>query len=198
FLDHLTTLQGRLTTGCALIIAIVIGLWPDHARPIDPAKTAAIFTTAIAWLFAEISGRKAASAHDLKLFDLIVETIPQEIIDFLKDQDFGVGSYIDPGTAGLFKVSHWQGSRYDFVDAALNERWGCTHQAIRKFSKTLANKTLPVHGSNDLRTVHPTHDDPEDPKPFVQERIDILNEEATALAKEIDAFEGFARRRLGL
>lgn len=130
FLQHVTTVQGRLTAGCALAVAIVVGLWPDHPRPVDPVRVGAIITAAIAWLFAELAGQRATSPHDIKLFSDILETLPQHLLDFLRDQDFGVGSYIDPGTGGLHDVAHWRGSRYDFVDPVLNRRWLTTRQCL--------------------------------------------------------------------
>jgi hypothetical protein len=197
-LEHLTSLEGRLTAGVALIAAIVIGLWPDHARPIDPAKAAAVGTAGLAWLFAEIGGRRVPSEHDLKLFEQIVSTIPQQVLDFLKDQDFGVGSYNDPGTGALHEVAYWQGSRFEFTDSALNKKWLAVQRRIKEFANRLALDTFPVHDAENWRTVHPTIGDPEDPEPFVQARIDRLNEGATKVANEIDAFESFGRRRLGL
>jgi len=198
FLQHLTTVQGRITTGCILVVAIVVGLWPDHPRPVDPVRLGAVVTAAIAWLFAEIAGQRAPSAHDTKLFGDIVETLPQRLLNFLSRQDFGVGSYIDPGTGGLHDIANWQGARYAFVDPVIQKRWATTHKNIVEFGNILALNTYPVHGSQDLRTVHPTQGDPEDPAPFVQERIDKLNNGATEIANQIDAFERFARSRLGL
>lgn len=198
FIQHLTTVQGRITTGCVLLVAIVVGLWPDHPRPVDPVRLGAIITAAIAWLFAEIAGQRTPSPHDTKLFESIVQTLPQELLDFLRNQDFGVGSYIDRGTSGLHAVAYWQGSRYAFVDAVLQKRWATIHTEIAQFGNFLALNTYPAHGSQDLRTVHPTQGDPEDPAPFVQARIDKLNDGATKVADQIDAFERFARHRLGL
>jgi hypothetical protein len=198
FFQHLTTVQGRIATGCALVAAVVLGLWPVDPRPVDPAKTVAVILAALAWLFAEIAGHRAPSEHDTALFSNLTETVPQRLLDFLRDQDFGVGLYVDPGTGGLHDVAYWQGSRYEFVDPVLNRRWLAVRKNLREFTNTLALNTFPVHGSQDLRTVHPTQGDPEDPAPFVQARIDKLNEGATKLAAQIDAFESFARHRLGI
>lgn len=198
FLQHLTTVQGRITTGCALAVAITVGLWPDHPRQVDVVRLGAVITAAIAWLFAEIAGPRAPSPHDLKLFESIVETLRQPLLDFLRDQDFGVGSYIDRGTSSLHDFAYWQGSRYAFIDQVLQKRWEVTHKTITEFADFLALNTYSVHGSQNLRTVHPTLGDPNDPEPFVQTRIDKLNDGATKVADEVDAFERFARKRLGL
>ncbi len=103
-LEHLTSLQGRLTAGVALVAAIVIGLWPDHARSVDAAKAAAIGTTALAWLFAEIGGRRAPSEHDLQLFERIVSSIPQRVLDFLKDQDWAWARITIPALEHFMKL----------------------------------------------------------------------------------------------
>jgi hypothetical protein len=107
-------------------------------------------------------------------------------------------SYIDGGTSGLHDVANWQGSRYAFVDPVLQKRWAIVHKDITEFGNTLGMNSHHVHGSQDLWTVHPTQGDPEYPAPFVQARIDKLNDGATKIADQIDAFERFARRRLGL
>lgn len=200
FLQQLTTDQGRITTGCALVVAIIVGLWPDHPREIDAAKFGAALMAALAWLFAELGGRRTPSPHDTALFDSIVKTLPQSLLDFLREQDFGVGSYHDPASAALFNMARWEGSRYNFVDPTLNKRWLATWQVIREFATCLARNTFPVRDTDlqDWRTVHPTHGDPEMLEPFVEERIEKLNKGATKAVLEIDAFESFARRRLGL
>ena len=72
------------------------------------------------------------------------------------------------------------------------------HKKIVEFGGILALNTYPVHGVQDLRTVHPTQGDPENPATFVQKRIDKLNDGASDIANQIDAFERFARSRLGL
>ncbi|MFY0583575.1 hypothetical protein ACN28S_63080 [Cystobacter fuscus] len=46
--------QGRIALGLAFFGAILVGLWPDHARNIDPAKLVACILTGSAWMVAEL------------------------------------------------------------------------------------------------------------------------------------------------
>lgn len=193
----LTSAQGRLTTGTALVVAIVVGLWPDHARPVDPVRLGAVLTAAMAWLFAELAGPGEPRPHDLKLFELLVSKLPEQFLSFLRDHDFGA-AYHDPGVGGLYDVAAWQGARYEFVDPALQKRWATLRGEARKFAHDLSHNTFPDDVNANWYTVHPTNGDPGDPQPFVVRRIDLLNAGASALAGRIDEFEGYARERLRL
>lgn len=196
-IQHLTTVQGRIITGFAFAVAITVGLWPDHARSIDPVELGAVVTTGLAWLFAEIAGHRAASPHDIKLFETITTKLPQRLLDFLREHDFGA-SFGDPGIAGLFDVSGWEGSRYDFLDKKLQKQWVGVRLSIRQFGNDFALNTFPANVAGNWFTVHPTIGDPENPENFIQERIDRLNTSASRLVVEIDAFERSARKRLSL
>lgn len=47
--------QARIALGLAFFGAILVGLWPDHARNIDPAKLVACILTGLVWLVAELA-----------------------------------------------------------------------------------------------------------------------------------------------
>jgi hypothetical protein len=193
----LTTVQGRLVTGIILIAMVVKGLWPDHPPPVDPAGVVEILGAALAWLFAELAGMRPPSKHDIELFDEFTDKIPQRIINFLRDHDFGA-SFHNPGVEGIYDVSSWQGSRFEFLDDFIQKKWNMTHANIVKFANLFALNTSPVHDSIEWLTVHPTMGDPENPEPHIAERIQKLNNAATELANEIDQFERLARKRLNL
>lgn len=152
---------------------------------------------AMAWLFAEISGAREPSQHDLKLFEIITAKLPERILDFLRNHDFGA-SYNDPGFAGVYDVAAWQGPRQEFIDKSLQKRWGMVQIEVTKFANGLSLNTFPEGNADNWFTVHPTHGDPEIPEDFVQRRIDLLNRTATELAGHVDTFEHFARSRLKL
>lgn len=196
FLQQLHTVQGRMTTGCVLLVAVVVGLWPDHSRSFDPAKAGAIITAAIAWLFAEIADVGKPRPSDVILFENIVAKFPQGVLDFLRHHDFGA-AYHDPGFDGLYEVSSWKGARYEFVDKVLQRHWSKMKADISRFSSALAHNTFP-ESARGWFTVHTTHGDPENPEEFVQKRITLLNDMATNFANQIDSFERFARARLRL
>lgn len=198
WIEHLTKTQGRITTGCVLALSIAVGLSPDYSQSFDPGKFAAIIVAAIAWLYAELAGHRAPSAHDVTLFKGIVQALPHRLITFLREQDFGVGVYADVGSCSLGEVAHWDGARYTFVDKNIEKRWVELRRNIGEFSFYLAMNTFPVSAGQQTRTVHPTLGDPDCPERFISDRIDKLNNDATKIADQIDEFENYTRRRLGL
>lgn len=121
--------------------------------------------------------------------------LPQAAKNFLWEHDFGA-SFRMSGRTGIFEVAAWKGARYQFVDTVLQVEWARLMANLRTFAGHLSAHTYPATGSDEFFTVHPTHGDPEDPAPFVQERIDLLNSGATALVEQIDSFERIAVKRL--
>lgn len=195
-LDALATVAGRISTGTAMAVAILVGLWPDHAREIDPVRLGAVITTAVAWLAAEIASGRKASEHDLSLFARIVELLPEATIYFLRDHDFD-NSFAGNQQQGLFDLATWEGSRRTFLDGALQRKWAPLHADIKAFVSVLAAGTGPV-GAGPLFSAHPDHTDKMSPPDWVAARIKELNEKASALSKKADLFERYARGRLRL
>lgn len=195
-LDALATVAGRISTGTAMAVAILVGLWPDHPREIDPVRLGAVITTIVAWLAAEIASGRKASDHDIALFRKIVETLPEGTVDFLRNHDFN-NFYRADQQVGLFDIATWEGSRRQFLDRGLQKQWALLLADIRKFSDDLAAGTGPV-AAGPLFSAHPTHGDKDNPEAWVVERIDKLNSAATSLGGKLDSFETFARGRLRL
>lgn len=195
-LDALATVGGRISTGIAMAVAILVGLWPDHAREIDPVRLGAVITTIAAWLAAEIASGRKPSDHDVALYNSIVEALPGGTVDFLRNHDFN-DSYGVIQQAGLFDVATWEGSRRQFLDRGLQKRWAPLLADIKAFSRELATGSGPV-GAGPLFSVHPDHGDRDHPEEWVAKTIDKLNKSATALSGRIDGFETFARGRLRL
>ena len=196
-LRRLQTVQGRVLTGSLFALSLVAGFWYGHEGDVDPVRLTACIGTGIAWLLAELTSGRSVSARDIELYKSFFSTIPQSTKDFLWDHDFAA-SFHDPGRNGIFEVAAWKGSRYDFVDKVLQSEWLRLRTVISTFATNLASNTYPISGSANFFTVHPTQGDPEDPAPFVQKRIDTLNEGATALVESIDNFERLAVERLNL
>ena len=194
---QLPTVQGRLTAGLALVVAIVVGLWPDHPRPFDVVRAGAILTTAVAWLFAEISSANAVSEHDKGLFSLFRETVKEADKDFLREQDFHF-SFVYMKSAGLREMAYWTGAAYEFVDDKIESKWAPLIKEVDAFVGMMAQYAAPVGGNTLLMTVHPTQGDPDDPKPWVLDEIAKLNSAARKLYANLNDFERFARKRLAL
>ena len=85
---YLPTVQGRVAAGLILVTTVVFGLWPDHPRPFDVARAAAVATAAITWLFAELAGAGPPREHDVALFNQISDILNDDQLTFLRDHDF--------------------------------------------------------------------------------------------------------------
>ena len=194
--DALATVAGRISTGVAMAVAILVGLWPDHPRDIDPVRLGAVITTIVAWLAAEIVSGRKPSEHDLSLFVRIVELMPEGTIDFLRNHDFD-NSFAGNQQKGLFELANWEGSRRQFLDGALQQKWALLLSDIKAFVGALAAGTGPI-GAGPLFSAHPDHTNKMNPPDWVAECIKKLNEKASKLSKTADAFEHYARNRLRL
>jgi hypothetical protein len=195
-LDALATVAGRISTGSAMAVAIAAGLWHGHTGEVDPVRLGAVVTTTLAWLAAEIASGRKPSEHDLALFKRIIELLPEGTTDLIRNHDFH-NSFHGHHQDGLFELAAWEGARYQFLDSVLQRRWAAVHAQIGRLTKELVTAVGPV-GAGPLFTAHPQIGDRDNPEPWVQDRIDTLNREASATSKIIDAFERFARNRLRL
>lgn len=194
---NLSTWQGRITTGVALVAAVVAGLWPDHPRSADGVRITAVAVAAVAWLFAELAGAGRPREHDLKLFGAITSTVADRDRRFLSEQDFH-NSFQANGYDGIETASRWSGATHEFVDPKLQRLWLPLRERMTSFLNLLATTTGPVGGNVARFTAHPTQGDPDNPAAWTQASIDRLNADATALHVEIENFERHGRRRLGL
>lgn len=193
--SNLPTVQGRLGTGVGFLAAVVVGLWPDHAREWDIEKLVAVCGTGIAWLLAELSGVGEPSRHDRDLFGRIVEHLPDATLEFLRNQDFG-GAFQRAHLEGVVQVDGWYGARTDFQDAKLQVPWTDVRAKISQFVEYYVGYTIPVHGNVNLATVHPTNGDPGHSNEHTLAEIQQLNGASTALSVALDDFERLARQRL--
>ena len=59
--------RSRISFGLAFFMALAVGLWPDHARAVDPTKLAACITAGLAWIIAEIASIPTdVSSYDVR------------------------------------------------------------------------------------------------------------------------------------
>lgn len=192
----LRTVEGRLLTGATLLGAVVVGLWPDHARPPDGEKIVAVAIAALAWLFAELSGAAKPSEHDLALFERFRSTLRDRDRSFLREQDFD-NSFGSNDGAGLREIAGWTGVAHEFNDRNLQARWAATLESVSGFDDLIGLHTGPISAVAGRFSVHPPNSDPMQPKERVSEAITELNAKASALSLQLENFERYARRRLG-
>jgi len=197
FLQRLPEMEGRITTGLALVIAITIGLWPDHPRPVSIEKAAAIAVATLAWLFANLSGNLKPKDHDVALFDQYRENVTDGQLAFLKDSDFAV-SFERSNLNGLREINYWDGPRYEFLDNKLQAAWAEARVLNQNFLSLVGQYTIPVRGAQTRSTVHPDGGDPEEPADWVVEQYTELNNAADVLYKKLESFERMAHARLSI
>jgi hypothetical protein len=195
-LDALASVAGRISLGVAMAGSVAAGLWYGHEGDPDPVRILAIVTASGAWLVAEISSGRKPSEHDMTLFKRIVELLPDETTDFIRNHDFGQ-SFNGQHQSGLSQIGAWEGTRYQFLDRGLQKRWAAVHTQLKVFNAALVSSTGPV-GGGPLFSAHPEHGDRDNPEPWVKKHIDTLNTEAGKLSKQVDIFEKYARDRLRL
>jgi len=194
---YLPTVQGRVLLGFAFVGAVVNGLGVDVSRPFDVEKAGVIAAAAAAWLFAELAGVGTPRPHDLALFARITDQFTPRLNEFLRNQDFWY-SFPRVQTNGIREIDSWEGSRHEFQDGALQKRWSPIREQIARFSSLIASKTAPDRLNLNNQTVHPSIGDREEPNEHTRSDIKTLNEASAKLIGDVDAFERFARGRLGL
>jgi hypothetical protein len=198
-LRNLPSWQGRLLTGLAFVGAAVA----TALAFVQPSATMAAKATALvalipafaAWTFTAIAGGNAAHPHDIRLFERIMATLPEDERHFLRGHDFG-NDFMLTSLAGVREISHWQGPTFEFLDRAIERKWKVLRSEIGDFRDRMAQTTAPQRGGGQMKTIHTGFGDREDPSPHVRAKIDALNSGATKVTKLIDEFEPFVRRRL--
>ena len=191
------TRWGRISTGCAALAALAIGLWPWTDADVDIAKLLGFAGALSAWLFAEFSGAGDPHPSDIRLFNRLMEVIPEAERRTYRDLDMGnpIPYRQVQGSGDIAET--WHGAGYEFVDKVLNREFTALLKKIRTFSGLFAVNTGPMRGTNALATVK-TADDLRTGRRSDQtlENAADLNAAATGLIEALDDFERLARRRL--
>lgn len=191
------TRWGRISTGCAALAALAIGLWPWSEADVDIAKLVGFVSALAAWLFAELSGIGEAHPNDVRLFNRLMEVIPEGERRTYRDLDMGNPiPYRHVEGSGTIAET-WHGAGYEFVDKTLNREFKALLEKIRTFSRLFAVNTGPMRGSNTFATVKTTEDIQTGRRSNqTLENTAGLNAAATSLIEALDDFERLARRRL--
>lgn len=191
--QHIPLSKVRIAAGFAVMVAILNWLRPAHFP--DVLDSVLILSTLCGWLYAELSGTVPTS-HDIKLLDNITSSLPDSLLDFLRDQNFVEKVFQDTTMSGLHTLGARRGPSYTFDDPKIQKKWATLHGIVKQFSENYARNVFHVGASSDLWTVHPKQSDTDEPSPLAQERGNSLNIAATELIGEIEKFKIYARRRL--
>lgn len=197
WLRALPTVQGRLLSGAAFFVAIVVGLWDGHNNPFDPAKGFAVLVTGLAWLFAELAGLPKMSDHDRTLFNSIFENIRDREKSLLRDHDFGAG-FAHGDSEGIRTLSSWAGVNYQFDDKAMQARWVPVKADIEGFDQLLGHHTAPKGGNAGWMSAIPDNTDDFNMPDWVSANVDQLNAASTKLIVDLESFQSYGRKRISL
>lgn len=195
-LEKLGSSEGRLTTGAALIGAIVVGLWPDQSREFDPAKASAIALTAIAWLYAELGASGSVSSHDVNLFKKIEEFIGEDVEELLLNQDF----YASAPTGPIGKLNHfstWKGADHEFLDKRLQNEWTALGVRVTELSNLFV-KHLGPNSIGNRYTVKVKNGGWDQQPEHLWKAAEAINEKSATVYKQLQTFKTSSRKRLSL
>lgn len=194
---YLGTIQGRILTGAAALVAAANLARPDNFWPPQWEAVTAFCAALAAWLLAEFQGSATPYPHDVALFTKITRLIEDGERDFLRNHDFHA-SFPRRRMEGSREIRLWEGSRHEFLDKALQKRWGPLKVQFDAFGDLVAVSTSPDREATDHQTVHPYGHDRSDPNERVREEIAALNKAASDLIRAFDAFETYGRKRLSV
>lgn len=189
--------QGRIALGLAFFGTILVGLWPDQAREIDPAKLVTCILTGCAWLVAELaSAASKPSDHDKELFDRILSTMDDDALTFLMQHDFAI-NFNAAHTQPVNQIAEWHGPQYQFNDARIQKRWAKLWGKIASLNELYGSNLINTDNVNVLTAWHvgfSRHTQP----PQAYAEVKALNEGAHDVYREFDKFVRYARRRMAL
>lgn len=161
------------------------------------AKLVGFAAAFAAWLVAELSGVGDPHPSDIRLFNRLMEVVPEEERRTYRDLDMGnpIPYRHVQGSSTISET--WYGAGYEFVDKTLNREFTALLEKVRTFSRLFALNTGPWPGSNKFATVK-TPDDIRTGRRSDRtlENAASLNAAATDLIEALDDFERLARRRL--
>lgn len=189
--------QSRIALGIVFFGAIISGLWPDHARTIDPAKLTICITAGLAWLVAELaSAATKVSNHDIALFERITNVMDDDALTFLLDHDFSHDLHSNQ-TRPVSTIAEWHGPNFIFNDAVIHRRWQVIFDKIVHLSH-LYGKTLVGTDRENILTAwllgYNRHNQPA----HAHAEVAALNVAASTLYREFGDFVIFVRQRLDL
>lgn len=194
---YVTVWQSRIALGLAFFAALAVGLWPDHARNIDPMRLSACILTGFAWLAAELaSAVTKVSNHDIALFERIRNIINDEALTFLREHDFAHYTHVR-STEPMNQIAEWHGPNFMFNDRAIQRRWNTLFYKIVALSHRYGDSLITTDKEHLLTAWHVGFERHNQPQ-RAHDEVNGLNEAAHDLYREYGEFVLFVRKRLDL
>ncbi len=195
-LSKLHSLKGRIIAGLGMFGALINGLAPDSARPLDLGKAATVFIAAVVWLYAELGASNVPSAADVALYQRIKSVIDSTALSFLRDHDFGA-SIRDLQTQPVSEICSWHGADAEFQDKEIQKSWSLCRERFETLNRNYAEILGPTHNPNRLAAIPPgTHD--WDIPQHLQDNVARLNNNGSDAYRNFIDFDRLARKRLNL
>jgi hypothetical protein len=189
--------QSRIGLGVIFVGAVVSGLWPDHARPLDPAKLVACVVFGTAWLAAEFaSAETKPSNHDLALFERINSVMNDDALTFLVSHDFQYHTNTR-STEPVVEISYWHGPNSMFNDKSIQKRWKVLFAKSVALSNLYGDNLVNTDVEGRLTAWHIGFSRNDQPAQAYAE-IKQLKDASGDLYKEFGEFTLYARARLAL
>jgi len=193
---YVSVWQSRIALGLAFFGALIVALWPDHARAVDPPKLMACILTGVAWLVAELaSAVPRVSDHDKELFGRITGIMGDGALHFLMYQDFG-NNVNAAQTMPITEIAEWHGPEYQFSDTAIQKRWLKLWNMFSDLSHLFGTHLVNTEGNVNLLTAWHFGVDRHNQPAQAHKEVKELNEGAHSLYVEYDKFVKYARRRM--
>lgn len=191
-LDLLGSDRVRLTAGLAMLAALAVFLAPEPEWKPDWGSGAAFVSAFTIWLVAEIRTSLKKHPHDIRLFELILNTVSQRERAALRTMEMSE-EFRWADFSGVSEIALWAGVDHEFLDASLQKEWAPVREAIGDFRTELARRSMPTTNGQGWYSVKAGS------KREVWEADAVyLNKASDALILQFEAFAKYGRLRLSI
>jgi hypothetical protein len=133
--------------------------------------------------------------HDINLLEKFHRQIPDNLMEFLRQHNFG-GPFFLEQLHPIHEIANsWHGPRFEFSDTIVQASFAVLFLAAKDFSNEIALKTYVDSSNPELGSPKTDVDRARGIQRTTHEAIDQLNKKANALVRTIDDFERIARDR---
>jgi hypothetical protein len=133
--------------------------------------------------------------HDIDLLGKFHEQIPDNLIVFLRQHDFGGAFFLEQLHPIREFTNSWHGAKFEFHDTIVQASFVALFRAAEDFCTDIALKIYANDSNPKLGSPKTDVDRARGIQPATQNAIDQLNEKANALVRTIDDFERVTRDR---
>jgi hypothetical protein len=138
---------------------------------------------------------RSVSQHDRDLLASFRALLPQAQKEFLRDHDFG-GSFCWESLKGIRELAdRWRGAEYEFDNPEVQKHFQALTSFASDWTHDLAIGSWIISIDQWASTI-PELERNQDISKGTYDKIKHLNEGATKLGEDIDAFIRFARQRI--